>query len=279
MGDLLQTLADPSGNPQSSSRFGSAISMNSGLAAVGAPDADIDGHTDSGCAYVVNTNTGALVATLRKPNPAAWEYFRRSVAISGSRVAVGAWGDSTWASLSGMAYVFDAITGTLVATLVNPTHAPLDHFGYWVDDDEGNAIVGTPYKDTSGVDCGAVYVFDLNRPPVADAGGPCSVDEGNCATLTAAGSSDPDLGDTLTYAWDLDHNGSYTLVIDGSKIQSAGSVTGATDHFYRLFGGSDGDRDVDTVDHLAILKALSGRGSNPALNAAMDCDGGGNGHE
>ena len=39
-----------------------------------------------------------------------------------------------------------------------------------------------------------------NQPPVADAGGPYSVDEGSTVELDGTGSSDPD-GDTLTYSW------------------------------------------------------------------------------
>jgi len=46
-----------------------------------------------------------------------------------------------------------------------------------------------------------------NAPPTVDAGGPYSVNEGDSVTLTATG-SDPN-GDTLTYAWDLDNNGSF----------------------------------------------------------------------
>lgn len=48
---------------------------------------------------------------------------------------------------------------------------------------------------------------NLNRPPVADAGGPYAVDEGASITLDGSGSFDPDAGDTLTYEWDLDYDG------------------------------------------------------------------------
>ncbi len=46
-----------------------------------------------------------------------------------------------------------------------------------------------------------------NAPPTVNAGGPYSVPEGGSVTLTATG-SDPN-GDGLTYAWDLDNNGSF----------------------------------------------------------------------
>ena len=47
----------------------------------------------------------------------------------------------------------------------------------------------------------------LNDPPSASAGGPYAVDEGSSVMLTASG-SDPE-GDALSYAWDLDGNGSF----------------------------------------------------------------------
>ncbi|MFZ4857237.1 MAG: PKD domain-containing protein [Desulfuromonadaceae bacterium] len=47
-----------------------------------------------------------------------------------------------------------------------------------------------------------------NNPPVAKAGGPYTVNEGENVTLDGTGSSDPD-GNVITYAWDLDNNGTY----------------------------------------------------------------------
>lgn len=60
-----------------------------------------------------------------------------------------------------------------------------------------------------------------NQPPTVQAGGPYTVDEGGAVTLTANG-SDPDPGDTLTYAWDLDNNGSYETPGQSVTFSAAG---------------------------------------------------------
>ncbi len=52
-----------------------------------------------------------------------------------------------------------------------------------------------------------VNVSVCNRPPAVNAGGPYSAIEGGSVSVSASG-SDPD-GDTLTYAWDLDNNGTF----------------------------------------------------------------------
>ena len=74
-------------------------------------------------------------------------------------------------------------------------------------------------------------LYDLtilaNRPPVADAGGPYTVDEGGTVALDGTASNDPD-GDTLTYDWDLDNDGTFETPgatptfagVDGPVIQS-----------------------------------------------------------
>ena len=53
------------------------------------------------------------------------------------------------------------------------------------------------------------FVEGFNQSPVAEANGPYDVTEGGTVTLTGSGSHDPDAGDTLTYAWDLDDDGLY----------------------------------------------------------------------
>ncbi|MEE9507091.1 MAG: PKD domain-containing protein, partial [Thermoplasmata archaeon] len=53
-----------------------------------------------------------------------------------------------------------------------------------------------------------IEVYRVNKPPVANAGGPYEVDEGADILLDAGGSSDPN-GDLLKYRWDLDDDGAW----------------------------------------------------------------------
>jgi predicted extracellular nuclease len=63
-----------------------------------------------------------------------------------------------------------------------------------------------------------VAAFVINDPPTVDAGGPYNVNEGGSVALTATG-TDPE-GQPLTYAWDLDNNG--TFETSGQSVAFAG---------------------------------------------------------
>ncbi|HVL53698.1 MAG TPA: ExeM/NucH family extracellular endonuclease, partial [Vitreimonas sp.] len=60
----------------------------------------------------------------------------------------------------------------------------------------------------------------LNAAPTVDAGGPYAVVEGGTVTVTAAG-SDPD-GDPLTYAWDLDNDGTFETSGQSATFSAVG---------------------------------------------------------
>jgi hypothetical protein len=107
-GTLLFTLNNPSTvGPRGSDQFGWAVSCDGNYAVVSTSDS-----TTSGIVYVYNMTTGALLATLINPNAfgaASGDQFGSAVAISGSNILVGAFGegDANGASSSGKAYLFN----------------------------------------------------------------------------------------------------------------------------------------------------------------------------
>lgn len=96
--------------------------------------------------------------------------------------------------------------------------------------------------------------FTMNAPPVADANGPYTVDEGQSVTLDGSGSVDPEAG-TLTYAWDLDNDGQYDDATgvaptfgpldDGPALYTIGLKV--TDQY----GATDTDTTTVTVNNVA----------------------------
>ena len=73
----------------------------------------------------------------------------------------------------------------------------------------------------------SVVRIALSEPPTADAGGPYSVEEGGSVTVSATG-SDPE-GGPLTFAWDLDDNGTFETP-GQSAVFSAVGLDGPSSH-------------------------------------------------
>lgn len=85
----------------------------------------------------------------------------------------------------------------------------------------------------------------INDPPTADADGPYVTDEGTNVTLDATGSSDPDVGDSLTFAWDLDDDGQFDDSTSATPTFDAVGQDGVFDVAVRVTDTAD-DTDVDT---------------------------------
>ncbi len=166
-------LAPPTGL-QSEAQLGYSVAVEGGYTVVGAPYDDLGGADtydplggqDTGVVKVFDSATGVLVYVLLNPNPAGRVNFGRSVAISGTRVVVGAYKDNIGGEGAGSAYVYDLSSGTPtvpVATLNNPSPAVDDLFGTSVAISGTRVVVGAVGDDTGASNAGSAYVYDLSN--------------------------------------------------------------------------------------------------------------------
>ncbi len=198
-GALLRTFLNPT--PAADDRFGISVASVGGKVLVGAYRDDT-GATDAGAAYLFDADTGALLSTFLNPTPAAGDEFSLSVAAVAVNVLVGAYRDDTGATDAGAAYLFDAGTGALLRTFLNPSPAADEWFGFSVAALGGNVLVGTARDDTGATDAGAAYLFDgasgallrtfLNpSPAVGDEFGVSVTAVGGNVLVGAPGAPDP----------------------------------------------------------------------------------------
>ena len=160
----VATLNNPS--PSETDYFGVSVAMSGTRVVVGAYGSDV-GAAAAGSAYVYDLASATPtvpVITFHNPSPAEVDAFGRSVAMSGTRVVVGAYGDNTGAENAGSAYVYDLASATPtdpVATLNNPSPAAIDLFGWSVAISGTRVVVGGYWDDTGAADAGSAYVYDL----------------------------------------------------------------------------------------------------------------------
>lgn len=107
-GALINTLNNPS--PTAGDIFSyAALAVAGNTAVVGSLADDPGGVSDAGSAYVFNTTTGALTATLSNPDPTAGDMFGESIAIDGGIIIVGSSeNDPGGIGNAGTAYLFNA---------------------------------------------------------------------------------------------------------------------------------------------------------------------------
>jgi hypothetical protein len=153
---LLETFQRPT--PAEGDQFGYSVAAIGENVLVGAPGVERDKFT-VGAAYLFDSGRGKLLQTF--PTPVGVEMLGMCVAALGEHVLVGDPSDNTCADLAGAVYLFDASTGYLMRTFLNPTPAEDDQFGLSLAvTASGNVLVGAPYDDTGAQDAGAAYLFD-----------------------------------------------------------------------------------------------------------------------
>jgi len=215
------TLTYPS--PAAYDGFGKAVAISGTRVLVGAFGDDAGGIVNAGSAYLYDLagSTPAVpVFTLSKPNPAQNEWFGASVAISGTRAVVGAWGDDTGSRDAGTAHVYDltsASPGVPILTLTNPMLAAFVYFGWSVAISGTRVIVGAYYDYPIGSEGGGAFVYDLasatptvpmvavgNPTPAAyDSFGFAVAIAGTRAIIGAPGDNSGAAGAGSAYSYDL----------------------------------------------------------------------------
>lgn len=177
------------------------------------------GASDSGSAYVFDlmSPTPAVPSvTLDNPAPEPEDYFGISVAISGTRLVVGASEVDLGASDSGSAYVYELTSATpsVPADILDnlDKHAG-DWFGFSTAIDGTNIVVGAPLADGDTENRGAAFVFDpdppspemqVEQPPGTGLiGGAASIHFGDAAVNTNGGVQTVVIRNTGTAALNL----------------------------------------------------------------------------
>ena len=143
--------------------FGYSLSLSGDTAIIGAPYADDNGATDSGCAYVF-TRTGTTWTKQQKllaSDGTAGDVFGYSVSLNGNTALIGAAGDDGNQAYSGSAYVFTrtGTTWTQQAKLLASDGWKYGGFGWSVSLSGDTALIGVPWDHDNGANSGSAYVF------------------------------------------------------------------------------------------------------------------------
>ena len=154
-------------------QFGRAVAAGGKYLAVSAPLEDTASFSGTGVVYVHNILNGSLLHIIQDPNPGASNSFGvggstteiRALDISGNWLIAGSsLYDSDGDNNTGIAYIFNLMTGALHKTLANPNgySTPAgDYFGANVAIDGHYAAVSAIGEDDAlGLGSGKVYIFN-----------------------------------------------------------------------------------------------------------------------
>ncbi|MHC1730133.1 MAG: hypothetical protein AB9866_29740 [Syntrophobacteraceae bacterium] len=142
--------------------FGRSVGLSGDTIVVGAPGDDVKG-SNSGSAYVFVRTNGVWKkqARLVPSDGGAGDSFGSSVAISGSRIVVGAPGDDDKGANAGAAYVFVRSNGAWSMEKKLRGNAEGDTFGV-VAISSNTIVIGSPGNDDNGANAGSAYIYFLS---------------------------------------------------------------------------------------------------------------------
>lgn len=214
--------------------FGYSAAIDGDTIVVGSDGEDGAG-TNRGAAYVFSKDQGGIdnwgqVVKLVSPEPADNDQFGYAVSVQGDRILVGAPFEDGDGSDRGAVYLFERDLGGpdawgLVRRIVPGAPTDDSWFGSSLSIDGSLAVVGEPWDDEAGTDCGAAYVFGR------DQGG---ADNWGFVTklLASDGAADAYFG----YSLSIDGT---NIVVGASHARGGGTERGQAYVFARDEGGPD----------------------------------------
>ena len=148
--------------------FGTSVTVFENYLLVGSPRDENNG-TDFGDVHLFDLTTGNLVHTFDGVNFSRGSFFGgpqfgASVDMEGNLILVGAPFDAQGGPRQGEAHLFDATTGTLIASFDAPNLGAEDQFGSDVAISGNLLLIGASGVTTGGTRAGQAYLFDANNP-------------------------------------------------------------------------------------------------------------------
>ena len=139
-------------------QFGHSVAVSDTAIVISALFDDDNGDA-SGSAYIFNTD-GTYITKIIAPDGAAGELFGVSVAVSDTKIVVGAYLDDDNGTGSGSAYIFNT-DGTYVTKITAPDGAAGDRFGGSVAVSDTAVVVGAYFDDDNGENSGSAYIWTV----------------------------------------------------------------------------------------------------------------------
>jgi hypothetical protein len=160
-GDILQTFTNPNPDPDPAedSHFGWSVAGAGNMVLISAPWQDT-GAENAGTVYLFDT-VGNVLHVIHNPDPDYMDRFGHSVAIVGTKLIVGTPGEDQGGEQSGVIYVYDRDTGTLLDTIYNPAPTISGGFGNTLEPTGSQVLVGATWNEEATVKAGVVYLIDL----------------------------------------------------------------------------------------------------------------------
>jgi serine/threonine protein kinase len=159
-GGLLATIENPS--PDAYDSFGSAVASSGSEIFISAPWDDTLG-TNAGTVYVFDGAGEFTGRVIENPAPGVdgeGDRFGSRITATENQLLVAAWTADQGATDAGAVYLFDAATGNLLQTFVNPSPDAADLFGSAISFVDGWVAIGARAEDAHATNGGIVYLFD-----------------------------------------------------------------------------------------------------------------------